>query len=871
MFRLINRWAAPRQTAWWLVPVLFILFILPAGVRAAVCDQNTNLVFVAADPSGSLIPGAKVDVYKQTTDANGNTRPGQRFTGGTTDAVLGQVSLSWRNSAVVSDIYAIRVQKVTKDNASFWFYDIDLTCGATATVNRTLSGLAINFYEADGGILANTNFSIYSQLRTSGGSLLADKDELLLSGSSGSSGRVKVYLPQGSVRSLDNTGPDFYVLEVSHGGVKSYFYGLEVKDGQLTNVDYYLSILRVRLKDANDKSAVGTKVEVYKQNVTLNNEYQTGAKVGEFTIKDNGYGSLELSSDIYALGVKGTDGKYQYFWDINVAAGKTSEYLLNLNAAATDTACPKASNLNIILRRVSGDIIPGLKFEVYEQNLDANGLPSAGTKVAGGTIGASGRAPVSFKPDPAKSYALKVWDKRADLGDFWFFDAVKFVCGYDRSLTKTVPAVRVVLRDGAGSLKRNYNFSLSAQEYDADNNPVIADNGLIANLKTDAGGQAVVYVAPYNPYRRGQSGIYAITTKDNNGNAVNFYNITPVSDKDYVFEARTSGLSGVLQDARGKAQSGRTVTLYSYSLDGTTKRLGASLVSAKTDASGRFNFEYPAGTYALAVADDFGQPDVFWSIGVKAGSASQKLTLNLTNFSLSDALGEGLPAEPLIRIYSLSASAAGGYFRDQEVGNFKLSDRTAVKSLAAGPYLAVYNGKGEREYGTAFYAVKGKSQNVNIVMSGKSAISAGQSFSVTASTATGVSAGSGSGSFSLPNLRGRILLQVESRGEAWYVDPASGAKYYLGRPADAWSVMRALGLGISNANFGALENNPAAWKSLAGKILLKTEDSGKAYYFDPVKLQLHYLGRPADAWSVMRAFGLGITDNNLNKIATGKQ
>jgi plastocyanin len=47
---------------------------------------------------------------------------------------------------------------------------------------------------------------------------------------------------------------------------------------------------------------------------------------------------------------------------------------------------------------------------------------------------------------------------------------------------------------------------------------------------------------------------------------------------------------------------------------------------------------------------------------------------------------------------------------------------------------------------------------------------------------------------------GRILLQVEDMGQAWYVNPVNLHKYYLGRSVDALRVMRGLGLGISNAN-----------------------------------------------------------------------
>jgi hypothetical protein len=114
------------------------------------------------------------------------------------------------------------------------------------------------------------------------------------------------------------------------------------------------------------------------------------------------------------------------------------------------------------------------------------------------------------------------------------------------------------------------------------------------------------------------------------------------------------------------------------------------------------------------------------------------------------------------------------------------------------------------------------------------------------------------------NLNGRILIQVQDKGQAWYVNVLNSKRYYLGRPDDAYAVMRALGLGISNSDLNSyLVKAPAR---LAGRILLKVQDKGQAYYVDPVELKLYYLGRPADAFKVMRTRGLGISNSNLEKI-----
>ena len=171
---------------------------------------------------------------------------------------------------------------------------------------------------------------------------------------------------------------------------------------------------------------------------------------------------------------------------------------------------------------------------------------------------------------------------------------------------------------------------------------------------------------------------------------------------------------------------------------------------------------------------------------------------------------------------------------------------------------------------------------------------------------------------------GRIYLQVESHGEAWYVNPADDTRYYLGRPDDAFGIMRDLGLGISTVNlskipvgilqetFGADDDNDRLSNDLEialgtdplnpdtdyddysdfeelqngfnplgagpittdqslvskvkGKILLQVEDNGEAWYVNPADAKRYFLGRPADAFAIMRLLGIGISNDNLAKI-----
>ena len=121
-------------------------------------------------------------------------------------------------------------------------------------------------------------------------------------------------------------------------------------------------------------------------------------------------------------------------------------------------------------------------------------------------------------------------------------------------------------------------------------------------------------------------------------------------------------------------------------------------------------------------------------------------------------------------------------------------------------------------------------------------------------------------------LSGKILLQVEQAGEAWYVSPADGLRYYLGRPDDAFSIMRELGVGITDMDLSKIPpfESPAEPTDFsikhAGKIFLQVQQDGQAWYVYPGNFKRYYLGRPADAFEVMRSLGLGITDTDLAKI-----
>jgi hypothetical protein len=173
------------------------------------------------------------------------------------------------------------------------------------------------------------------------------------------------------------------------------------------------------------------------------------------------------------------------------------------------------------------------------------------------------------------------------------------------------------------------------------------------------------------------------------------------------------------------------------------------------------------------------------------------------------------------------------------------------------------------------------------------------------------------------SVRGKILLKVADSGKAYYVNPVTAAVLYLGRPDDAFAVMRGQGVGVTSADLvkipvglsamsgsdtdndglldtledalgtdsnsqdtdgdgyddkieiegnyspltsGKLPINTGFASQQKGKILLQVQEHGEAWYVNPADGKRYFLGRPADAFSVMRTLGLGISNEDFEQL-----
>jgi hypothetical protein len=174
-------------------------------------------------------------------------------------------------------------------------------------------------------------------------------------------------------------------------------------------------------------------------------------------------------------------------------------------------------------------------------------------------------------------------------------------------------------------------------------------------------------------------------------------------------------------------------------------------------------------------------------------------------------------------------------------------------------------------------------------------------------------------------LSGTILLQVESHGEAWYVDPVTLTRSYLKDGSVAYSALRQFGLGIKNADLnkipvgvetrfsdtdtdgdglsdkledglktnsavadtdgdgvsdgrevlvnntnplgqGGLTYDEVLIARLKGRILLQVDSHGESWYLNPKDGKRYYMKDGDAAYQIMRFLSLGITNADLLSI-----
>jgi carboxyl-terminal processing protease len=120
-------------------------------------------------------------------------------------------------------------------------------------------------------------------------------------------------------------------------------------------------------------------------------------------------------------------------------------------------------------------------------------------------------------------------------------------------------------------------------------------------------------------------------------------------------------------------------------------------------------------------------------------------------------------------------------------------------------------------------------------------------------------------------LKGKLLLQVESKGEVWYVNPDDGSRYEV-TILNSLPLFRKFALGISTEDLNKI---PMLHQSISkdfglglkGKFLLDVENKGRIWYVDFNGFR-HEV-KQENVLSIFQKLSLGISNENLAEIPVG--
>lgn len=117
----------------------------------------------------------------------------------------------------------------------------------------------------------------------------------------------------------------------------------------------------------------------------------------------------------------------------------------------------------------------------------------------------------------------------------------------------------------------------------------------------------------------------------------------------------------------------------------------------------------------------------------------------------------------------------------------------------------------------------------------------------------------------IKSLSGKILIQSESKGEFWYVNPKDGKRYALTSGKAALKTLKTLGTSMSTANIKKIKSDASFRKKYIGRVLFQAGSKGDIYFISSDG-RYNYLTNGDSTSAFMKKIGIKISNANLNQI-----
>ena len=117
-------------------------------------------------------------------------------------------------------------------------------------------------------------------------------------------------------------------------------------------------------------------------------------------------------------------------------------------------------------------------------------------------------------------------------------------------------------------------------------------------------------------------------------------------------------------------------------------------------------------------------------------------------------------------------------------------------------------------------------------------------------------------------LSGRLLIQTQTKGQLWYINPIDNKRYYLGKENEAFRFIQKVAVSTSSEQVLSYEFFDKKYPSSLGGYFLSGLSQDYCY-IDPRFLNSHCFNNVEEAYKTIKERALGVSNDDLRSIEVG--
>lgn len=905
--------------------ILTLVFLSSNTTHAEQVEcPDAEVKVISRDSDGGIVQNIAWQLWTQIENADGDPLPA-RMVGSSNTGVAAVSSIFFNPSNEEDGVaYAVKIYDVNDRVGEFWEYDKSISCGGFLQIEKKMSGLQVILRDKDGNALKDRRFEVYEQLSDVQNDPIFG--ERISSGLSTESVGVKnLYIAPGS-----------YIVKIPAIDNKFDYikYNVNITNENEIDFDFTLSNVSVSVRDGEGNLLPESFFNVYLQAEDIDDEFILGEYVGRYGTGVTGITDIFLPTDNYAFRFDGENGQFHYLWNQSIDEEDSSKIDYKL------------SNVSVVIRDALNNLLHDHSFDIYRQGEDIDGAEILGDHLGRYNTGAAGSVSVFL---PNDTYAFRF---NGSGNQFYYLWNQEIENAENTNISYQLATLKTVVSGVDGQSLDGIRVRVYRQDVTANDEKILGDK--LTEVTTDVNGSAILYFA---------ADTYALEIVGPDNKTYTLWDVVVDTAELTEVNYKLSGIQVTLKNGNDELVTDKKVEIFKQLTDAKGEPILGDLVGSKsTENTGRVLFYYPSGKYAIKVKGASNLEYIILGQDI-ADQKVDKIDLILSSLRLVSRDPDGnLVKDVRVKVARQDEDFEGNPILGSTLADVNTSSTGFVDVyLPANKYVLITDSETRFDVQVANNSLTTVEVTKTGSLTNIESIKESNPESISSSNTT-VDSGVVSDAeealrerirrleYQLSELerlvvdtekrllqaidtsltgrlKGRILLQVEEAGEAWYLDPSTEKRYYLKDGDSAYVALGAFGLGVTNENLnkipigieqradlkdsdgdgledrleeslgtdpdaadsdgdgysdgtevlsdydplgsGVISRDYTFADSLKGKILLQVESAGEAWYVNPADGKRYYMKDGNLAYQIMRFQSLGISNDDLRKIAVG--